>query len=392
MIPEPQRTYVLELLQALGPIANDFVVAGAQAMKFMLRQARATKDIDFVLDAVALRGQKESVAQTLQKLGYSVVPSSQNFQFQKAIPGSNEVMRIEFMAPEELKRGKDFRVDVQNGVHARACTGGTIAIAESSIYELGGKLPDGSDYSAPIRVTKPHALVMLKLLALDDRYRNIRGPAEARHDREEARTHAADIVAILSVQANPQSFLRDFEKQFIADQVLGVRVLKIADQYFRSNTSPGLLVYEEHLVGDRPLDRAARSEVADELRRSHRLLLGVLPATTFYQLFAGVEDCCDPERNVVLVEEFLSSLENAGMTIYSRDALHFLPTSVFGGAFNRGDKFVVSTSEVLEQLTEPELMLARQHLLACAEQLQENEELPKRYARALRRPEAQKTI
>jgi hypothetical protein len=36
-------------------------------------------------------------------------------------------------------------------------------------------------------------------------------------------------------------------------------------------------------------------------------------------------------------------------------------------------------------------MLARQHLLACAEQLQENEELTKRYARALRRGEAQKT-
>jgi hypothetical protein len=158
MIPEPQRTYVLELLQALGPIADDFVVAGAQAMKFMLRQARATKDIDFVLDAAALRGEKESVAQTLQKLEYSVVPGSQNFQFQKTIRGSNEVMRIEFMAPEELKREKDFRVDVQNGIHARACTGGTIAIAESSIYELSGKLPDGSDSSASIRVTKPHAL------------------------------------------------------------------------------------------------------------------------------------------------------------------------------------------------------------------------------------------
>jgi Nucleotidyl transferase AbiEii toxin, Type IV TA system len=261
VIPEPQRTYVLELLQALGPIADDFVVAGAQAMKFMLRQARATKDIDFVLDAVSLRGQKESVAQTLQKLGYSVVPGSQNFQFQKAIPGSKEVMRIEFMAPEELKRKKDFRVDVQNGIHARACTGGTIAIAESSIYELSGKLPDGSDYSASIRVTKPHALVMLKLLALDDRYRNIRGPAEARHDREEARTHAADIVAILSVQPDPKSFLRDFEKQFIADLALGVRVLKISNQYFRSNTSPGLLVYEEYLVGDKPLDRAARSRL-----------------------------------------------------------------------------------------------------------------------------------
>jgi hypothetical protein len=38
MIPEPQRTYVLELLKALGPAANDFVVAGAQAMKFVLEK------------------------------------------------------------------------------------------------------------------------------------------------------------------------------------------------------------------------------------------------------------------------------------------------------------------------------------------------------------------
>jgi hypothetical protein len=38
------------------------------------------------------------------------------------IPGSTEKMRIEFMAPEEYKREKDFRVEVQDGVHERACT------------------------------------------------------------------------------------------------------------------------------------------------------------------------------------------------------------------------------------------------------------------------------
>ena len=40
VIPEPQKTYVLELLQALGPAADEFVVAGAQAMKFMVDRAR----------------------------------------------------------------------------------------------------------------------------------------------------------------------------------------------------------------------------------------------------------------------------------------------------------------------------------------------------------------
>jgi hypothetical protein len=32
MIPEPQQTYLLEFLAALGPAARDFVIAGAQAI------------------------------------------------------------------------------------------------------------------------------------------------------------------------------------------------------------------------------------------------------------------------------------------------------------------------------------------------------------------------
>jgi hypothetical protein len=36
----------------LGPAAGDFVGAGAQAMKFMMDRARATKGSDFVLGFV----------------------------------------------------------------------------------------------------------------------------------------------------------------------------------------------------------------------------------------------------------------------------------------------------------------------------------------------------
>lgn len=273
MIPEPQRTYVLELLQALGPAAQDFVLAGAQAMKFMVERARATKDIDFVLDVVKLRGQPISVGTLLERLGYSAIDSSRNFQFEKQIPDSPEVMRIEFMAPEKFKRGdRDFRVDIQKGVHARSCTGGAIAVAESEIHQLAGRLPNGCEFTASLRVTKPHALVMLKLLALDDRYRNIRGPAEARHDREVARTHAADVVAIVSAQLDLVQFCEGFQRQFDSDTLLGNRVLHIVDEYFRESVSPGMLVYEESLVADKPLDREVRREVGDEMERAHRLM------------------------------------------------------------------------------------------------------------------------
>jgi len=40
------------------------------------------------------------------------------------------------MAPEEFRREKDFRIDLDKGVHARACTGGSIAIAESALHAI----------------------------------------------------------------------------------------------------------------------------------------------------------------------------------------------------------------------------------------------------------------
>jgi hypothetical protein len=221
MIPEPQSTYVLELLAAL----DDFVVAGAQAMKFAVAEARATKDVDFVLNVLALRDQPLSLADTLAKLGHAPVPESRNFQFVKPIPNSKESMRFEFMAPEEFKRHNDIRVDIQRGVHARACTGGSIAVEQSDPRTISGNLPDDTAFTGQIRVTRPQALVMLKLLALAGRYNNIRGPKEARHDREEAQTHASDIVSILRAVTDIPSFNTAFVSQFRVSQPSASRSL-----------------------------------------------------------------------------------------------------------------------------------------------------------------------
>lgn len=98
-------------------------------------------------------------------------------------------MHIEFMAPEEFKREKDFRVEIQEGVHARACTGRLFAVAQSDLRPVSGKLPNGAECTAHVRVTQPHALVMLRLLALADRYSNIRGPKETRHDSRGGPNH-----------------------------------------------------------------------------------------------------------------------------------------------------------------------------------------------------------
>ena len=67
MIPEPQRTYVLDLIAALGPAANQFILAGAQAMKFAVTGARGTNDVEFLLpngmktlDSCTVRAQRRA--------------------------------------------------------------------------------------------------------------------------------------------------------------------------------------------------------------------------------------------------------------------------------------------------------------------------------------------
>lgn len=277
MIPDPQRTYVLEFLAALGPAAKDFILAGAQAVKFAVKEARGTKDVDFILNVIALRAEPLRLEAVLKQLGYAAIAGARNFQFEKTIPNNKETMRIEFMAPEEFKRPTDFRVDVQKGIHARACTGGTIALAESDEYPLEGALPDGEPCTAKVRVTRPHALVMLKLLALFDRYHNIRGPEEARHDREEAQTHAADIVAIVKARPDLAEFKRQFEVQFAADGELGKRVSAILNDFFREPIAPGYLLYEEYLAATLPAGGATQAKIRDESGLAHRIVLRVLP-------------------------------------------------------------------------------------------------------------------
>lgn len=280
MIPEPQKTYLLELLTALGPFADDFVLAGAQSMKFALGDARATRDFDFLLDAVHLRERDSRVGETLDALGYRVVPESRNFQFEKQIPKSREIMRIEFMAPHELRRKRDFRVDIERGLHARECFGGGIALRESDEHELHGTLPNGQTAIVRLRVTRPTALVLLKLLALDDRYKNIRGPDEAEHDREEAQTHAADIMAVMTAIPDTAEFRRRFYEQVEGQEEVGDRVMTILEQYFSADTSPGILLYEEALRRNQPAGRETRIQIRNELSRAFRMIQQLMPKGT----------------------------------------------------------------------------------------------------------------
>ncbi|MGB9436043.1 MAG: nucleotidyl transferase AbiEii/AbiGii toxin family protein [Candidatus Acidiferrum sp.] len=384
MIPEPQRTYVLELMAALGTAADDFVVAGAQAMKFTVEKARGTKDVDFILNVIALREEPLQLAEVFESLGYKPVPESRNFQFVKPIPNSSETMRIEFMAPEEFKRHNDIRVDIQDGVHARACTGGSIAITQSDRHTISGNLPNGTPFTGQIRVTRPHALVMLKLLALADRYNNLRGPKEARHDREEAQTHASDIVAILAALPDLPAFNTQFIGQFQQDPILSIHVLSILLNFFRDIASPGLLVYSEHVAANLPQDRATPAVVRAETEVAQKLVARIIPPPEFFAVAAAINDSTNHSQGGPIVDEYLSNLENARMPINDPLALQSLPAAAFSGAYSPGATFVMSASELIAKLSQTQRELLHAYLQSKLSALRTDESLRKKYPHTLK--------
>jgi hypothetical protein len=243
VIEEPQLSYLLELLYGLGENANHFILVGARAMNFNVKEGRGTKDFDFVLSVQILRNSRNDISSILKSLGYDVIENSKYFQFDKKIPGSNESIRIGFLAPEE--EGTSFRVKIQDKFHARSGLGAEIVYNESYTIELNGMTPDGNPLKRNIRIARIWAVLMLKIIALDDRYKNIRGVGHANHDRDEARIHSSDVIKIINDHIRSVDFADNFWRQINDNLVLKDRITQILKDFFTETTSPGIQLYRE---------------------------------------------------------------------------------------------------------------------------------------------------
>ena len=267
IIKQPQLNYLIEFIEELGREVDNFILIGAQAMRFHLSDPRGTKDFDFVLNVNALRKTDHKIVDVLNKLGYEVVPESKRFQFFKRIPNSLEIMRLEFLASEKEKRQKDFRVTIQQSIHARACTGAEIALKECDYHSITLPLPDGTTKEIVIRVARPTVIAMLKLIAMDDRYNNIRGPEEAEHDRDEARIHSADIMIIIHHHIQDPGFKKAFWNQFGDETQLKHRILDILSSYFAGIDSPGIQLYAEFLqIQGKDIDEEGLKQALREIK------------------------------------------------------------------------------------------------------------------------------
>ena len=170
------------------------------------RTRAGPKGVYFVLNEIGPEGRASTAVRRVEAVGYTAVAGRETSGLGKLIPNSRETTSIEFTAPEECKRLTDFRVDVQQGFTAELVPVEASRSLSRRIVRSKALCRTASRTPRGVRVPRPQALVMLKLQARYDRYHNIRGPQEARHDREDEQTHATDIVAI--VKARPDLVVR----------------------------------------------------------------------------------------------------------------------------------------------------------------------------------------
>ena len=196
--------------------------------------------------------------------------------------------------------------------------------------------------------------------------------AQARRDREEAQTHASDILAILRAVTDIPSFNTAFVAQFKDEPVLGISVLRILADYFRDGSLPGLVLYADHVASNLPADRATRDTINAEIDKALQVVLRFLPNPDFLSFAAAIDDTT---HGSPLVDEYLSNLEQSRIPFSNPLALTLLPAGSFGGAYARGSTFVMNASELTARRDEPQRQLLFAYLQSKMERLQASAEL-----------------
>jgi hypothetical protein len=125
--------------------------------------------------------------------------------------------------------------------------------------------------------------------------------------------------------------------------------LRILLNFFRDPTSPGLLVYSEYIAANVPEDRETLATINAETEIAYNLVTRIFPPPEFYVLAGAIDDSTSQETP--LVEDYLSTLENARIPLSDPLVLNFLPPGAFSGAYNRNAKFVISAAEPLGKIS-----------------------------------------
>lgn len=166
---------------------------------------RVTKDFDFIasLDLIASAGDQKQFHVALEKHNFKVVPKNARWQFAKDVDTGRTVV-LDFHAASPAENRDDLRVQArrvkpqpslgQEGIHAR-----------ENPEAIGSELHPFSFAYEGIEIVLPNpvTLVLMKLVAMRDRWRGSQDASKSADERQfeegQARKHAEDVCRIMAM-------------------------------------------------------------------------------------------------------------------------------------------------------------------------------------------------
>lgn len=224
--------------------------SGARLLLEAVPPARATNDLDVFLytDVLADSGRLRPLGEALDRLGFTVVPSAQRYQFARKFPlgGRSWDIKVDLLArPPDRALFPHVKVDARRvkphpsvGVHAHR-TDEAIAIEDAARpLSLTGLRTTGEIWTGVVYLPSTYSLLMMKLFALGDQVEN--------SARGFGRKHAIDLYTLVAILTEPEyKTTRILSQRYRASRE-GVVAARLVSSLFGNPNAQGALRVREY--------------------------------------------------------------------------------------------------------------------------------------------------
>jgi hypothetical protein len=268
-IPDPLEATLLDLLFELREDPFPLILGGGYGLYLRQRQVmkqviesgetlllsaipplRSTNDLDLFLrtELLADSNRLKPLRDALDRLGFTVILSAQNYQFARKFTwGDREWdIKVDLLAREpdpatypSLKfDSRRIKPDPSAGIHAHTTPEAVAVEDEATPLTVSGKRTNGEEYDGTIYLPSSYAFLLMKLFALRDQWQV--------ESKEFGRKHALDIYTIVALLTQEELGKSLKLRERYRSAPIAVEAGRIVRELFSSLDAPGGLRLREH--------------------------------------------------------------------------------------------------------------------------------------------------
>jgi len=210
-------------------------------------ETRATSDIDLFLrpELLIQPGRLLPLAEAIRRLGYSVIPSAEKYQFvKKGKEGIGEIKIDILTGPQSRFTGSGIKADNRRvhpnpsvGLHAHPVNEAPTLENHLLAVPLSGMLTNGQQYSGEVYIPHPYTCLMMKLFAFKDRVKD--------QSKEFGRYHALDLYSIVATTMETEWNMFSAFRGQLNGEPIAQKASEIVAEYFSRPSDPGILRMRE---------------------------------------------------------------------------------------------------------------------------------------------------